>query len=378
MSWTSLYRLALRILPAGLRHKHGRAMESLFAHELGRARERGRLFGALAVVAGLWDVIKRAAYERVRTGRDALRPLPGERPRGSWNLDAPGQQMAGANLGGPSMPDPTTRQLLRRHAAAFAVSFVALTGILLALYAAKQLPPLSARGATAGTLAEVVLLSLPHTAALTIPMSVFVAVLWVFTRLGVEGALAAARLEREGVRRLVAPVLGASILVAALMLVLNAEVLPRANGRLAAVLTNGAPVRGDRTMTVGELRAAVRSARADAGPRALERATAYEVEVQKKYALAGACVVLALAGAAIALRFPRGRAGLVVGASCAVFYAYYVCLVAGETLADRQAVSPFVAMWTANGLLLAAALFVLWRSRPPLATRRTGPLAIGG
>src|SRR5688500_10835003 len=154
------------------------------------------------------------------------------------------------------MPNPATRQLLRRLAVAFAVSFVSLTALLLANFAAKQL-----RGVAPGTIVEALLLAVPFTAALTIPMSVFVAVLWVFTRLGAEGALAAARQERHGVRRLLAPVLGAAAAVAALTLVSNAQIVPRTNERLAAVLAGGAPERGDRMMTIGELRAAARSAR---------------------------------------------------------------------------------------------------------------------
>ena len=127
-------------------------------------------------------------------------------------------------------------------------------------------------------------------------------------------------------------------------------------------------------MTIGELRAAAGSAGADA----LARAASYEVEIQKKYALAAACLVLALAGVAIALLFPRGGALLVIGAGCAVFGAYYVLLIAGESLADRLLVSPFVAMWTANALFLAAALLVLWRNRSPRDPYGAGSLAIGG
>ena len=276
------------------------------------------------------------------------------------------------------MPKPATRQLLRRLAAPFAVSFVALTALLLANYAATQLPQLSARGAPAGTIVEALLLAVPFTAAMTIPMAVFVAVLWVFTRLGAEGTLAAAQRERDGVRRLVAPVLGAAAVVAALTLASNAQLVPRANARLAAVLGSGALERTDRTMTIGELQAAARSARADAGPGALARAAAYEVEIQKKYALSAACVVLALVGAAIALRFPRGGMGLLIGASYAVFGAYYVFLIAGESLADRLVVSPLVARWLANALLLGAALAVVWRRRGPRATRKADSLAIGG
>jgi lipopolysaccharide export system permease protein len=163
-----------------------------------------------------------------------------------------------------------------------------------------------------------------------------------------------------------------------LALVLTAQILPRTNERLEVVLAGGAAQRSERTMTIAELRSAARNAQSDAGPDVLARTAMYELEVQKKYALAAACVVLALAGAAIGLRFPRGGTGLVIGASCAVFGAYYVCLIAGEVLADRLVVSPFVAMWTANALLLAAALVAVWRSRSSLPPRGTGALAVGG
>jgi lipopolysaccharide export LptBFGC system permease protein LptF len=275
------------------------------------------------------------------------------------------------------MPNPATRQILRRHAAPFLVSFVALTTLLLANYAAKQLPTLSARGARAGTIVETLLFAVPFTAALTIPMAVFVAVLWVFTRLGAEGVLATAWRERDGVRRLVAPVLGAAACVAALTLLSNARILPRANERLAGVLADGAPRRTDRMMTLGELQAAARSAREEAGPDGPARAVAYEVEMQKKIALAAACVVLAFAAMAIALLFPRRGTGLVIGASVAVFGGYYLLLVAGESLADRLVVSPFVGMWMANALLFAAALLAVWRSRWPHAPRGAESLAIG-
>jgi lipopolysaccharide export LptBFGC system permease protein LptF len=283
------------------------------------------------------------------------------------------------------MPKYSTRRLLRRHAVAFIISFVALTTTLLALYASKRLPELSARGVPTGTLVDAVLLAVPFTAAMTIPMAAFIAVLSVFMKLGAEGTLEAARREYGGVRRLVTPVLWAAVGVAALTLVLNTQILPRANERLAAVLAAGTAERGDRAihrsqraMLIGELRAAARNARRDAGPSALADAASYEVEVQKKFALAVACVILALAGAAIALRFPRGGPWLVIGASCVVFGVYYFGLTTGETLADELVVSPFVAMWAANAFVLAAALLGVWPSRRPLAPSETGPLVISG
>jgi lipopolysaccharide export LptBFGC system permease protein LptF len=280
--------------------------------------------------------------------------------------------------GGPSMSKLTNRQLLRRHATPFAFSAISLTLLLLGNHAVQQLPRMSARGVPAGTIVEVLLLALPLTMALSIPMAVFLAVSWVFARLGAEGVLASARRERHGIRRLVAPVLGAAAVLAALTFVSNTQVLPLANARIAAVLEGAPPTLTDRTMTVGELREAARTARTEPGADAAVRAAGYEVEIQKKFALAAACLVLAMAGAAITLRFPHGGVGLVLGASAFVFTGYYLSLLAGEALADRQVLSPLVAMWLANAFLLAVVLLLAWRPGRPDPTQGVETLAIEG
>ena len=95
------------------------------------------------------------------------------------------------------------------------------------------------------------------------------------------------------------------------------------------------------------------------------RAATYEVEIQKKYAIAAACLIFALVGAPVALRFQRGGVGLVIGMSVAVFTVYYVGLIAGEELGDRLIVSPFFAMWTPNLIFAVAGLIGLWRIRKP-------------
>lgn len=284
----------------------------------------------------------------------------------------------GPGPGGPSMSKPTTRELLRRLAKPFAVSVAVPTVLMLARLAVRHVPQLSARGVSAGTIAEVLLLAVPHTLALTIPMAVFVAVSWVFMCLGTEGVLASARRERHGVGRLVGPVLGAATVIAMVTLVSNTQVVPRANARLATVLA-GAPLESsDRTMTVGDLREAARRARTSTGASGSARAAAYEVEIQKKFALAAACLFLALVGAATAIRFPHGGIGLVAGASGLVFTGYYLAVVSGEALADRQVISPVVAMWMANALLLCVVLLLVRRPGHPVPPRVAEPLVTGG
>jgi lipopolysaccharide export system permease protein len=94
---------------------------------------------------------------------------------------------------------------------------------------------------------------------------------------------------------------------------------------------------------------------------ALYQMSAYAVEVQKKFALSIACFVFVLFGPPIALRFPRGGLGMTLGISLAVFGAYYVCLMAGETLADKGKVDPVIAMWGANVLFTIVGLVMFLR-----------------
>jgi lipopolysaccharide export LptBFGC system permease protein LptF len=263
-----------------------------------------------------------------------------------------------AHPGGFAMSEILPRQLLRRHARPFAVAVATLTSFLMANQVLRWVPRLMERGASAGTIVEVVFLSLPFTLALSVPLAVFPAVCWVFTRLGREGALGASR---SGFRRLALPVLCGAAVVSAMTLVLNTEVLPRANSRLVAVLTGSEARPTEREMTQGELRDAARSARATPGPGAAARAAELEVEIQKRLALAAACMVLALAGASIVSRFPRGGTGLFVGGTVLVSFGYYAALIAGESLADQQVISPGIAMWMANLLLLGVALALAWR-----------------
>ena len=101
-------------------------------------------------------------------------------------------------------------------------------------------------------------------------------------------------------------------------------------------------------------------------------ANGYEVEIQKKFALAAACFVFILLGAPIALRFPRGGVGLTIGVSLVVFALYYVGLIAGESLARRGIIPPFLSMWGANLIFTALALFLLSRMGRENTTGRGG------
>jgi lipopolysaccharide export system permease protein len=103
-------------------------------------------------------------------------------------------------------------------------------------------------------------------------------------------------------------------------------------------------------------------------------ANTYAVEIEKKFALSVACIVFVLMGAPVALRFPRGGVGLVLGVSLGVFALYYIGLIGGEELADRGILSPFWAMWATNVLFTAVGLVLLVRMGKEGATARGGDM----
>ena len=475
------------------------------------------------------------------------------------------------------------RYVLREHVGPLVFALSALTSLLLLNYIAKRFGQFVGKGLDWSVIAEFVLLSIPFTIAMTIPMAVLVATLYAFSRLAAENEITAFKASGVSIRRLLTPVVLAAAGLAVLMVGFNDQVLPAANYRLSILqndifrkkptlalrerVTNrvtdnfwisasriaqgsgrmqdvviydfadparprtvyadsgtlaftadernlqltlfggavqefppddrtrlqrtrfernhyvvrdvgnqlersgGAQVKGDREMTVCEMQArydsvaveydrqydrldslaAVVRARGDTisvprrranyteyglgalycrlldriAPTAAHAAAVaaqpdtvappaaappaaptvrptfapssggekaaladlrlqtqikrdflntYDVEIQKKFALAVACVVFVLLGAPIALRFPRGGVGLVIGVSLGVFALYYVALIAGETVANKGYLPPVVTMWGANVLFGAVGLLLLVRLGREGATGRGGDL----
>jgi lipopolysaccharide export system permease protein len=99
------------------------------------------------------------------------------------------------------------------------------------------------------------------------------------------------------------------------------------------------------------------------------RAAHFLVEIHKKYVISTACVVFVLLGVPVAIRFPRGGMGLVIGVSLSIFAVYYIGLIAGESLADRLAAPPWI-LWAPNALFTLAALVLLYASHRSGVTRR--------
>ncbi len=96
------------------------------------------------------------------------------------------------------------------------------------------------------------------------------------------------------------------------------------------------------------------------------------VEIHKKYSIAFACIVFMLIGPPLAVRFPRGGVGMVITASIVIFAVFWASLIGGETLADDGYVSPALAMWLPNLILLPIGILMIGRISTQVATARGG------
>lgn len=84
----------------------------------------------------------------------------------------------------------------------------------------------------------------------------------------------------------------------------------------------------------------------------------YEVEIYKKYALPGACIIFMLIGAPLGVMVRKGGFGVAAGISLFFFLIYWAFLIGGEKLSERGFFSPFIGMWAANIVLGAIGIIL--------------------
>jgi len=129
-----------------------------------------------------------------------------------------------------------TRYLIRAHTGPFLFAFSALTGLLFLNAFAQRMNDLVGKGLPWNVIGEFVLLSLPHTIALTLPMAILVSVLYTFSELTAANEITA--MAAGGIRplRILLPLLGVGTILAGGMLFFNDQVLPDANHRLMRLI----------------------------------------------------------------------------------------------------------------------------------------------
>ncbi len=283
-----------------------------------------------------------------------------------------------------------TRRVWRQILSPFAVAFITLTALMLLNQTLKQQPLFREMQVPGATMLRVCVLSAPFVVAITLPMALLIAVLRVFTRHASDRVLPQ-QLPGATPTRLVLAVLAGATLVGGLLFLWNNTVLPRANHELRLLLVDirspGAATvgerdfRGDRELSVTQLREVVRSAErelslaeADGNEgrahAARQRAAIYAVEIQKKLAISAACIVFAFLGTAVGLRIRGGGWPVVIAVAFSVFSMEYVGLIGGEELGDRLIVPPFLAMWTVDLALVLLALGLLWSMKSAAGATR--------
>jgi len=95
----------------------------------------------------------------------------------------------------------------------------------------------------------------------------------------------------------------------------------------------------------------------------LKQRNRYLVEIHKKWAIPFACIAFMLIGIPLGVMTRSG--GMVAGFGYALLFylIYWVFLIAGEDLGDRNLVAPWLAMWLPNMIIGSVGLFLLLRGR---------------
>jgi lipopolysaccharide export system permease protein len=119
------------------------------------------------------------------------------------------------------------------------------------------------------------------------------------------------------------------------------------------VKQGGAP-KGDREMSLAELRTATQNAINVKG-----NPNPFLVEIHKKFAIPAACIVFSFLGVPLGIRAHRGgRMGSFVALLPIVLF-YYFGLTLGENIGDHGRIPPWLAMWLPNIIVGGIALYLL-------------------
>ena len=120
--------------------------------------------------------------------------------------------------------------------------------------------------------------------------------------------------------------------------------------------------KGLREMTAGEILAKIKE-KAGAFKKHDISLNEFYIEYYKKFSIPFACLAFAAIGIPLGLITRRGDKSIGFGLSLLLIFLYYILLIAGETMSGKSGLSPFLAMWLPNFILLAVgallAFFVL-------------------
>ena len=85
----------------------------------------------------------------------------------------------------------------------------------------------------------------------------------------------------------------------------------------------------------------------------------FKVEIHKKFTLALACILFTMVGAPLGILVRNGGMTIASGLSIAFFLVYYILLIWGEQLADRNLINPGLGSWFPNIILFVSGTVIL-------------------
>jgi len=179
------------------------------------------------------------------------------------------------------------RYILKEHIGPLVFALSALTSLLLLNFIARRFGDLVGKGLPWSVIGEFMVLSVPFTLAMTLPMAVLVATLHAFSRFASENEITAFKASGVSMQRLVAPVILASVGLALLMVLFNDQVLPAANHRLATLQSDIARVKPTLALqeqVINEIvrgQLYLRAARIEAGTNQMRDVTIYDLSDRK-------------------------------------------------------------------------------------------------
>ncbi len=131
-----------------------------------------------------------------------------------------------------------------------------------------------------------------------------------------------------------------------------------------SVFPRAGPPRGEREMTIPELRA--RAATLVAEGRSPHNPI---IEIHKKFSIPAACLVFALLGVAFGATHQRDGKFVGIARGLAVIFVYYALMWMGQALAQGGHLPAWLAMWLPNLVLGAVGVALMWKHLKPIRTR---------
>jgi len=116
--------------------------------------------------------------------------------------------------------------------------------------------------------------------------------------------------------------------------------------------------KGRKEMSISELRSHLKKVK-----KATVKHNILAIELQRKFSIPFACLLLGLIGFPLGLMMRAQRRSWGIALSIVIFVVYYILLSAADSLGETGTLNPVIAMWIPNMVLGTATFILFWRAR---------------